>query len=111
MISFGDQENSGGSLFVPDAPYFISLFLSQNAREGKAYTANYYHKGGRYFCQPCNTPAGKLVTTEFNLEHAFKSQFGKSQVPPISDFGFQMNTEDTQGGARAFLKKVEFLSD
>ncbi len=111
MISFGDREITSGSWFVPAAPYFIGLFLSQNAREGHAYTANYYQKGGRYFCQPCDAPAGETVTTEFDLAHAFKSQFDKAQVPPITGFGFQMNTEDTQGGARAFLKKVEFLSD
>ncbi|RDD60127.1 DUF3047 domain-containing protein [Ferruginivarius sediminum] len=111
MISFGDKEIKSGNWFVPDVPYFISLFLSESAEEGEAYSANYYNKGGRYFCQPCNAAAGKTITTEFNFTDAFKSEFDKSPVPPITGFGFQMNTEDTQGGARAFLKKVEFLSD
>jgi hypothetical protein len=31
-------------------------------------------------------------------------------TPPITSFAFQMNTEDTQGGAKAFLRKIEFLS-
>ncbi len=109
MVSFGDKEIGSGSIFVPNAPYFISLFLSRNAEPGKAYTANYYEKGGRYFCQPCTPPEGKTVTTEFDLESAFRNQFDKYEVPPITGFGIQMNTSDTRGGARAYLKRVEFI--
>lgn len=111
MISFGEKRVSSGSFFVPNSPYFIGLFLGEKAQEGRAYTANHYHKGGRYFCIPCPSPPGKTVTTEFNFDKAFKQQFGISPTPPISSFGFQMNTKDTQGGARAFLKNVEFLAD
>ena len=109
MISFGDKEIGSGSMFVPNAPYFISLFLSRNAEPGKAYTANYYEKGGRYYCQPCTPPEGKTVTTEFDLDSAFQKQFDKSEVPPITGFGIQMNTSDTRGGARAYLERVEFI--
>lgn len=110
MVSFGDKEIGSGSLFVPNMPYFISLFLSENARPGKAYKANYYKKGGRYFCQPCTPPAGETVTTEFDLHAAFRESFGSSDVPPITRFGFQMNTEDTKGGAEAYIQRVEFLA-
>ena len=111
MVSFGEEEIESGSFFVPDAPYFISLFLSQNADPGRPYVANYYHKGGRYFCVPCNAPTGETVTTEFDLIEAFQEEFGQTEVPPITSFSFQMNTEDTRGGARAYLSKVEFLVD
>ncbi len=111
MIFFGQEEIDSGAFFIPDAPYFIGLFLGEKEQESRAYTAKYYHKGGRYFCTPCNVPVGKTITTEFNLDEAFKQQFGISPTPPISSFGFQMNTEDTQGGARAFLKMVEFLAN
>jgi len=109
MISFGEQKISSGSLFVPNVPYFISLFLSKNAKPGKAYTANYYHKGGRYFCDPCSPPAGETVTTTFDLTTTFKRTFDQTSVPPITGFSFQMNTKDTRGGARAFIERVEFL--
>jgi hypothetical protein len=111
MISFGEEEISSGSFFVPNSPYFIGLFLGEKEQEGQAYTGKYYHKGGRYFCTPCPSPIGKTVTTEFNLEEAFKQQFRISSTPPISSFGFQMNTKDTEDGARAFLESVEFLAD
>lgn len=110
MVSFGDAEIASGSWFVPNAPYFISVFLSENAQPGKAYTANYYHKGGRYFCEPCAPPVGETVTTEFNLDEAFLRAFEPSEVPPITQLAFQMNTKDTRGGARAYLKRIEFLA-
>lgn len=110
MISFGEKKIDSGSLFVPNAPYFIGLFLGEKEQEGYAYTAQYYQEGGRYFCTPCKPATGTTVTTEFNLNEAFQEQFDASSTPPISSFGFQMNTEDTQGGARSFLKTVEFIS-
>lgn len=110
MFSFGDKNIGSGNLFVPNMPYFISLFLSTNAQPGKAYAANYYKKGGRYFCQPCTPPEGKTVTTEFDLDSAFRNQFEESEVPPITSFGIQMNTKDTRGGARAWLTRVEFMA-
>jgi len=51
------------------------------------------------------------VTTEFDLAEAFLKEFDQAEVPPITGFSFQMNTEDTRGGARAYLAKVEFLVD
>lgn len=87
-----------------------SLFLNANARSGKAYAARYHEKGGRYFCQRCSPPEGKTVTTEFDLDRAFRKQFDKLEVPPITSFGIQMNTKDTEGGARAYLKRVEFIA-
>ena len=110
MISFGEEDIGSGSLFVPNTPYFISLFLSKNAQPGKAYTAKYYQKGGRYFCTPCTPPEGKTVITEFDLDDAFRDQFGKSDVPAITSFGIQMNTKDTRGGARAHLERIEFIA-
>lgn len=111
MVFFGDEKLGSGNFFVPNAPYFVSLFLSENAHPGKAYTGRYYREGGRYFCQPCNPPTEQTVTTVFDLDTAFRKAFGKSSVPPVTSFAFQMNTEDTRGGARAYLKRVEFLSE
>ncbi|WP_049780590.1 DUF3047 domain-containing protein [Nitrosococcus halophilus] len=110
MVSFGEEGIESGSFFVPDAPYFISVFLSENAQPGKVYTANYYQKGGRYLCRPCNPPPGKTVSTEIDLDETFRMVFVRSEVPPITSFSFQMNTEDTSGGARAYIKRIQFLT-
>ncbi len=111
MTSFGTKKISSGSFIVPNAPYFIGLFLGEKEQARQVYTGNYYKKGGRYFCTPCGTPLGKVVVTEFDLGHAFCTQFGQAIVPPISGLGFQMNTKGTSGGAAAFLEKIEYLSD
>jgi len=110
MLSFGEKTISSGSLFVPDVPYFISLFLSRNAQPGKAYTAKYYKQGGRYFCDPCAPAPGETVVTEINLDDAFREQFEASEVPPITGLSIQMNTKDTAGGARSYLQRIEFLA-
>lgn len=111
MITFGNKTIDSGSLLVPDAPYFIGLFLGEHEQEGKAYKAQYYRKGGRYFCQPCSPEPGETVTTVFDFDEAIKQNFDISPPLPITSVGIQMNTNDIQGGARAFVKKIEFLSD
>jgi hypothetical protein len=110
MFWLGDAKIDSGAFYVPDSPYFTAVFLGDKEQEGKAYTGRYYKKGGRYFCQPCRTPEGETVVTEFDLELAFKRSFGDSEMPPVSGFGFQVNTKDTRGGSRSFLKRVEFLA-
>ncbi|MCS3902442.1 hypothetical protein J2T55_000438 [Methylohalomonas lacus] len=111
MISFGDKEIDSGSMFVPDVPYFVGLFLGEKEQEGHAYKANYYHEGGRYFCQPCNPEPGETITTVFNFDEVLTEQFDISTSMPVSSVGIQMNTNDTQGSAKAFIQEIEFLSD
>ena len=109
MVSFGEDKMDSGSLFIPNAPYFLSVFLGAHEQEGRAYTARYYQQGGRYFCQPCRVPPGQTVVTEFDLETQFTEQFQQTVLPPVSRVGVQMNTTDTTGGARAFLMSIELL--
>jgi hypothetical protein len=109
MVSFGEDKMASGSLFVPNAPYFLSVFLGAHEQEGRAYTARYYQQGGRYFCQPCGVPPGQTVITDFDLARHFTEQFRHPVLPPVSSIGVQMNTTDTTGGARAFLMYIELL--
>jgi hypothetical protein len=111
MTSFGTERISSGSLFIPDAPYFIGLFLGQKEQAGKGYLGKYYTQGGRYFCEPCGIQAGETVVSNFDLAKAFAEQFALPHFPGVSGFGFQMNTKGTHGGAVAFLQKVEYLSE
>ena len=109
MVSFGEEKIDSGSMVIPNAPYFLGVFLGEHEQEGRAYTARYFTKGGRYFCQPCGVKPGQTVVTEFDLEQHFTEQFQHSVLPPVSSMSFQMNTTDTTGGARAFLITVELL--
>ena len=117
MTSFGEKEIRSGSLFAPDAPYFIGIFLGEHERADRAYVGKYYQDGGRYFCNPCGAPTGETIVTDFDLGQAFREQFpdatpsAGSVLPAVSRFGFQMNTNGTRGGAVAFLKRIEYYSD
>ena len=111
MTSFGTETINSGSLFIPNAPYFIGLFLGQKEQADKVYIGKYYTQGGRYFCEPCGIQIGETVVSDFDLAKAFSEQFSIPYFPGVSGFGFQMNTKETHGGAVAFLKKVEYLSE
>lgn len=109
IISFGTKKIDSGSWAVPNMPYFIGLFLGNKESAGKGYKGNYYHKGGRYFCEPCQNAPGKTVTTEVELEQRFKQTFGESSMPPITGIAFEVDTRDTKGKSKAFIKAIEFL--
>lgn len=117
MTTFGDERLKSGSAFAPNAPHFIGIFLGENERADRAYMGKYYHAGGRYYCAPCGVPTGETIVTEFYLGKAFNKQFPVaatppgSLLPPVSRIGFQMNTIGTQGGAVAFLERVEYYSN
>lgn len=111
IISFGKKKIDSGKFYIPNVPYFIGLFLGEKEKENKAYTGNYYKKGGRYFCQPCGVKPNQTVVTEFDLASTFKEQFKKSKVPAISGIVIEADTRDTKGKSRAYIKKIEFLSD
>jgi len=112
MFSFGDKKLSSGLPFgINSAPYFLSPFIGQSEKIDKVYVGKLYKKGGRYFCVSNGSiPLGKTVVTEFEVDNRFRELFKLTATPPITGFAFQMNTQDTKGGADAFIRKIEFYS-
>jgi hypothetical protein len=109
IVSFGYEQLPSGLPFgIHPEPYFICPFIGSKEIEGKAYAGKYFKQGGRYLCVKSRKPGAPLVT-ELNLDHLFKSLFNKTETPPVSAFGIQMNTKDTKGKASAFIKTIEFL--
>lgn len=113
MFSFGDKKLSSGLPFgVNAAPYFLSPFIGEKEQVGKMYTGKLYEEGGRYFCvSNGGPPVGKTIATKFEVEDRFKEVFQQDKTPPITGFAFQMNTDDTEGGAEAFIQKIVFYSN
>ncbi len=111
ILTFGTQKWSSGIFpgFKP-SPYFLSPFIGFKEEEDKEYIGKYYRKGGRYYCVASGDRTGQTIITDFEVDARFKNAFKESSTPPITSFAFQMNTKDTQGGAKAFLRKIEFLS-
>jgi hypothetical protein len=54
---------------------------------------------------------GEAVVSEFDLDQAFKSYFGKQQTPGITGIAFGIDTSKAGGGGKggAFIKTIEFF--
>ena len=111
MVFFGDENQESGSVFIPDIPYFLALFLGEKERPGKAYLANYWQKGGRYFCISCNGNVGEFIS-EMDIPNTFKDQFG-FDPPPITGIAIDADATNTSSKngrhSKAYIKKIELL--
>jgi hypothetical protein len=110
IIFMGDERMPSGSIFIPDSPYFIGLFLCHNDdRINHPYRGSYFKKSGRYVCG--DRPAeGETVTTRFDLLKAYRAYFDKEgdDDPGISGLGIALDTKKAQGGGRssAFIREI-----
>ena len=74
------------------SPIF-SLIPREKERPGKAYLANYWQKGGRYFCISCNGNVGEFIS-EMDIPNTFKDQFG-FDPPPITGIAIDADATNT----------------
>jgi hypothetical protein len=109
-ISFGHEKTPSGLFVLPDAPYFIGLFLCKDDKLRTPYIGKYYQEGGRFVCLAHAEPQQDVIS-EFDLPTAFRSYFEKSEVPPISGINLGVDTSDAGDGgkAAAYIKSIEFL--
>ncbi|MCP4341821.1 MAG: hypothetical protein GY799_23800 [Desulfobulbaceae bacterium] len=112
VIFMGDERQSSGSMFIPDSPYFVGLYLCHgDDRVDFPYVGSYFKKGGRYVCG--DRPAlGEMVTTRFNLLEAYRSYFDKERDddPAISGLAMALDTKKAGGGGKssAFIREIRF---
>jgi len=109
-VFFGKERHASGSLFIPDSPYFIGLFLCESEATNKPFTGRYHRASGRFVCVDRPSP-GTTVTTDFPIAEAFTRIFGKNQAPDISGIGIAIDTANVRGTgiAKSFIRKIEFL--
>jgi hypothetical protein len=107
---FGEEKIASGHLLSPDLPYFIGLYLCQNDKIGVPYKGRAYHEGGRFVCVG-NPPPQETIVTEFDLDHAFRTYFEKTEVPPISGLAIAMDTSSSGDGGKAagYVRRIAFL--
>lgn len=98
---------SGLPLLAKSVPYFLGPFIGEKEMPGKRYLGRLYQKAGRYYC--VSNKSGTTIKTRFNIDQKFQEEF-KKETPPLTSFAIQMNTNDTEGGAKAFIKKITFYS-
>lgn len=111
MLSFGTEKLSSGlPLGIYAAPYFLSPFIGKSEEADRMYVGKLWQEGGRYFCVASGDQTGAVITTDFEIDEKFRAIFKHDKTPPITGIAFQCNTNNTQGGAEAFIKKITFLS-
>jgi hypothetical protein len=107
-VFFGSEKKSSGSIFAPDVPYFIGLFLCNGDRINHAYTGQYYKEGGRYVCLESPTP-GETVVSRFDLKEAVRRIFGDAVASHVSGYSVEVDTSASGGKSSAFIKRIKFL--
>jgi len=112
MFFFGTEKISSGLPFgLNAAPYFLSPFIGRKETPGKIYIGKLYKEGGRYLCVAISEGSAGVIKSTIKINPRFMKLFKKADVPPLTGIAFQMNTTDTEGGASAFIRKIEFYAD
>lgn len=109
IVSFGTEKISSGSLFVPNLPYFISIFLEKNAQPKKLYEGRYFKEGGRYYCASEPSLWYETIVSEIDLSDLFERSFQK-KILPITGIAMEVDTSATKGKSKAFIKNIEFFN-
>ncbi len=112
FIFMGDERLPSGSIFIPNAPHFVGLFLCHgDDKLNHPYVGKYFQKGGRYVCgdQP---EVGQLVTTRFDLLEAYRTFFDQERDddPAISGIAVGLDTKKAgdAGRSSAFIREIRF---
>jgi hypothetical protein len=112
IIFMGDERHSSGSLFIPDSPYFVGLFLCHgDDKLNHPYIGAYFKKGGRYVCLD-RPREGEIVTTRFSLLRAYRDYFDKEgdDDPAVSGIALALDTKKASddGTASGFIREIRF---
>jgi hypothetical protein len=109
-VFFGRERIPSGHILIPDSPYFIGLFLCDDEQVNFPYEGRYFRTGGRFVCLGKPKPHETIVS-EFDLNAAFKSYFGKNNTPGVTGIGLGVDTSSAgrNGTAGAFIKSIEFV--
>ena len=113
IVFMGDERQPSGSMFIPDSPYFVGLFLcAGDDRTNHPYVGSHFQKGGRYVCTD-KAPEGQTVTSRFDLLTAYRAYFDKEgdDDPAISGIALEVDTKKAQGAGKssAFIREIRFF--
>ena len=108
MVFFGHEKIDSGSIFIPNTPYFLSLFLGPDEVLQKAYRAKFFKESGRWVCLG-NPRPGITIRSEYDLLDAYQKYFGKANTPAISAIAVSIDTSNSgnNGKAASFIKRIQ----
>jgi hypothetical protein len=107
-VFFGATKHASGSMFAPNLPAFIGLFLCASDRVGVPYVGRYYQEAGRYICLDRAEPQRQLVS-RFDLRQGFRTAFGADLRDVITGFTVAVDTSSSKSPSQAFIKRIAFL--
>lgn len=107
-VFFGTEKKSSGSMFAPDIPAFIGLFLCDGDRVGHPYVGRYYKEAGRYVCVDKAQPQQPLVS-RYNLKDGFRKVFGTELAQAVTGYSIEVDTSSSKGPSSAHIKRIKFL--
>jgi hypothetical protein len=107
-VFFGATKRASGSMFAPNLPAFIGLFLCASDRVGFPYVGRYYREAGRYICTDRAEPQ-RALTTRFDLRQGFRAAFGTDLRESVSGFTVAVDTSSSKSPSNAFIKRIAFL--
>lgn len=108
-LFFGKERHASGSLFIPDSPYFLVLYLCETESTNKPFKGRYHHASGRFICVE-RPPVGTTVETDFPFADTFRRVFGK-EAPDISGIAVAIDTAHAKGTgiAKSFIRTIDFI--
>jgi len=111
IVFMGDERQPSGSMFIPESPYFVGLFLCHgDDKMNHPYVGSYFKKSGRYVCTDRPTE-GEI--SRFNLLEAYRAYFDKEQDddPAVSGLALALDTKKADDGGRssAFIREIRFF--
>lgn len=107
-VFFGAAKRASGSMFAPNLPAFLGLFLCATDRVGVPYVGRYYKEAGRYICVDRAEPQRALIS-RFDLRQGFRTAFGADLRDAVSGFAVEVDTSSSKGPSQAFVKRITFL--
>jgi len=107
-VFFGATKRASGSMFAPNLPAFIGLFLCATDRVGVPYVGRYYQEAGRYICTDRAEPQ-RALTTRFDLRQGFRTAFGADLREAVTGFTVAVDTSSSKSPSQAFIKRIAFL--
>lgn len=107
-VFFGATKRASGSMFAPNLPAFIGLFLCASDRVGFPYVGRYYREAGRYVCVDRAEPQRSLVS-RYDLRQGFRAAFGTDLRDAVTGFTVAVDTSSSKSPSQAFIKRIAFL--
>lgn len=112
IVFMGDERQPSGSFLIPDAPFFVGLFLCHgDDRTNHPYVGSYFQKSGRYVCTD-KPEENEIVTSRFDLLEGYRTYFDveRDDDPAVSGLALALDTSKAGAGGRssAFIREIRF---